>query len=217
MSSPSRFRIVILISGGGGLMRRAVHAAAVEHAPFCVTRVIASRADAAGLDVARSAGVETAVVRGNAPVSQQHEIWREIEAGEPQGVMLLGWLHRLHVPPPWMHRVVNVHPSLLPLFGGKGMWGHHVHEAVLAAGVRVSGCTYHFVDEHYDTGPIVAQYAVPVEDADTVDTLADRVIGMQHLSLVPFLEAWSSGRIRLEGGRWVGAPAAAGLRMHAGL
>jgi len=217
MSTPDRFRIVILISGGGGLMRRAVTAAAADGAPFCVTRVISSRADAVGLDVARAAGVDTAVVRGNAPQPAQQEIWGEIEAGEPHGVVLLGWLHRLFIPPPWMQRVVNVHPSLLPLFGGRGMWGHHVHEAVLASGVRVSGCTYHFVDEHYDSGPIVAQYAVPVEDADTVDTLADRVIGMQHLSLVPFLEAWSSGRIRLEGGRWVGAPSAASLGMHAGL
>lgn len=98
-------------------------------------------------------------------------------------------------------RVVNVHPSLLPAFGGQGMYGPRVHRAVLEHGCKVSGCTVHLVDERYDTGPILAQAAVPVEDDDTPDSLALRVQREEHRLFPQCLELVCSGRIRIEGRR----------------
>jgi folate-dependent phosphoribosylglycinamide formyltransferase PurN len=88
------------------------------------------------------------------------------------------------LPPRYAGRVLNIHPALLPRFGGRGFWGHHVHEAVLAAGVTESGCTVHLVDTEYDHGPIVAQRRVPVLPGDTPDTLAERV-GVAERELYP--------------------------------
>ena len=103
--------------------------------------------------------------------------------------------------------VVNIHPALLPRFGGVGMYGHHVHEAVLAAGERESGCTVHFADPDYDHGPILAQRRVPVLPADTPDTLAERV-QLAERELYPEAIGWiAAGRVRIEGGRAVVRPA----------
>ena len=94
-------------------------------------------------------------------------------------------------------RIMNVHPALLPLFGGRGMYGEHVHQAVLDSGMKVSGCTVHFVDEQYDTGPIILQTAVPVEDEDTPQTLAARILPHEHQAY-----ARPSGCSRKSGFAW---------------
>ena len=94
-------------------------------------------------------------------------------------VCLAGWLHLLPIPADFRRRVLNIHPSLLPAFGGKGMYGRHVHEAVLAAGAPVSGCTVHFADDEYDTGPVLVQRSVPVLAGDTPETLAARVFAAE--------------------------------------
>jgi phosphoribosylglycinamide formyltransferase-1 len=98
-------------------------------------------------------------------------------------------------------RVMNIHPALLPLFGGKGMYGEHVHRAVLESGVKVSGCTVHFVDEHYDTGPIIVQRCVPIEEEDTWETLAARVLAQEHQAYVQAVKLFAQGRLRIEGKR----------------
>jgi formyltetrahydrofolate-dependent phosphoribosylglycinamide formyltransferase len=95
-------------------------------------------------------------------------------------------------------RIVNIHPGPLPTFGGPGMYGHHVHEAVIASGVRISGPTIHFVDERYDTGPIIAQWPVPVLAGDTPDSLAGRVLRHEHRLYPAVLRALARGEIRLE-------------------
>ena len=98
-------------------------------------------------------------------------------------------------------RIINTHPAPLPRFGGKGMYGEHVHRAVLAYGAKVSGCTVHFVDEEYDTGPIIAQRAVEVADDDTPATLAARILPHEHAALVETLEWLAEGRLCVEGRR----------------
>jgi folate-dependent phosphoribosylglycinamide formyltransferase PurN len=95
-------------------------------------------------------------------------------------------------------RIVNVHPALLPAFGGQGMYGMHVHRAVLASGARVSGATVHFVDEHYDQGPIIAQWPVPVFGDDTEHSLAARVLHVEHLLFPRAVEALAAGRVQLD-------------------
>ncbi len=118
-------------------------------------------------------------------------------------VALAGYLRRVPsaVLGAFPHRVVNIHPALLPAFGGKGMYGAHVHRAVLEYGAKVSGCTVHFVDETYDTGPIIAQRTVAVEDDDTPETLAARILPLEHALLVESLQLLAERRLLVEGRR----------------
>lgn len=181
-------RFTILISGGGGLMRRVVDAAGEPDAAFIVNRVISSRPDCGGLEHARSRGVSIAV-------AGPRDVWAAIESGEePDTVLMLGWLHLIDIPSRWAGRVINVHPSLLPKFGGRGMWGRRVHEAVLAADERASGFTFHVATGEYDAGPILRQERVPVLKDDTAETLQSRVIDAQHRAIVPFLNEWVAAR-----------------------
>jgi phosphoribosylglycinamide formyltransferase-1 len=118
----------------------------------------------------------TVVERGAAFAER---VWAAVRGHSPRLVCLAGWLHLLPIPDDFRQRVLNIHPSLLPSFGGKGMYGHHVHEAVLRSGVTESGCTIHFADDTYDTGPIVLQKRVPVLVGDTPETLAARVFAAE--------------------------------------
>ena len=106
----------------------------------------------------------------------------------------------------WRGRLVNIHPALLPSFGGHGMYGHHVHDAVVASGVRVSGATVHFVDERFDRGPIIAQWPVPVPPGDTAAALAARVLAVEHRIYPWCVAALARGEVRLgDDGRVMGA------------
>jgi len=105
------------------------------------------------------------------------------------------------VPDDFAGRVLNIHPALIPAFCGPGMYGHRVHQAVLDAGVRVTGCTVHFVDNQYDHGPIIWQQPVPVFDDDTADSLADRVFQSEKEAYPHVLKLLAAGRVKLEGGR----------------
>jgi len=171
-------RIAVAISGRGSNLA-ALLAALPPGAPAQVALVLSNRADAGGLEVARENSVPTMVLADPADSSawidalSQHQI---------DLVVLAGYLKL--VPAPVVHRyrgrIINIHPALLPAFGGPGMYGHRVHEAVLANGASVSGATVHLVDEIYDRGAILAQARVPVLPADTPDTLAERVLAVEH-------------------------------------
>ena len=100
-------------------------------------------------------------------------------------------------------RILNVHPGLLPAFGGKGMYGHHVHDAVLAYGAKVSGVTIHLVDEEYDHGPVVMQRVVNVEEGDTPEQLATRVLAVEHDTYWRAVQLFAQGRVSLDGRRSV--------------
>jgi phosphoribosylglycinamide formyltransferase-1 len=121
-------------------------------------------------------------------------------------IALAGYMKKL--PPAivaaYRNRIINIHPGLLPAFGGKGMYGAHVHKAVLDYGAKVSGITVHFVDEEYDHGPIILQVAVPVLDGDTAETLAARVLAAEHANFWRAIEAAGRGALRIEGRRVAG-------------
>ena len=188
--SSTLHRFTILISGGGGLMRRVAEAAREPDATFAIDRVIASRADAGGLEHARSLGISIAV-------AGPRDVWSAVESGGgPQTVLMLGWLQLIEIPTRWAGRVINVHPSLLPKFGGRGMYGRHVHDAVLRAGERVTGFTFHVANEEYDAGPVLHQERVPVLKGDTAQALESRVIDAQHRAIVPFLNRWVASRAK---------------------
>lgn len=101
----------------------------------------------------------------------------------------------------YRHRIMNTHAALIPSFCGKGFYGEHVHKAVLEYGAKVSGCTIHFVDEEYDTGPIIIQKAVPVEEDDTPETLAARILPLEHQSYVEAIQLFAQGRLKVKGRR----------------
>jgi folate-dependent phosphoribosylglycinamide formyltransferase PurN len=122
-----------------------------------------------------------------------------LEAHDVDLVVLAGYLKLVprEVVARFRGRMLNVHPALLPAFGGEGMYGQRVHQAVLDSGARVSGATVHFVDDKYDRGPIVAQWPVPVYATDFAETLAHRVLRVEHLLLPRVVQAVAAGRVTL--------------------
>jgi phosphoribosylglycinamide formyltransferase-1 len=142
--------------------------------------VIASK-ETEGVAKVRKAGLNVVVIPGSIPRARFETL---LQDGRVDWVVLAGYLHLLDIPPAYRDRVVNIHPALLPKFGGQGMYGHHVHEAVLAAGEKTSGCTVHLADEHYDRGMVILQKTCPVLPDDTPDTLAARVFELE-LSAYP--------------------------------
>ena len=172
-------RIAVLASGGGTNLQALLDALGPSD-PARVARVVSDRAGAGALRRAEQAGVATAVLRDPADAAEVLEALADAEL-----VVLAGYLKL--VPPravarfPW--RMVNIHPALLPAFGGPGMYGQRVHEAVLASGARISGATVHYADETYDRGPIIAQWPVPVLADDDAGSLAERVLAVEHVLL----------------------------------
>ena len=169
-------RVAVLVSGGGTNLQALLDA--LHDSPIArVTRVISNRPDAGALERARRAGVPTTVLRdANDPAELQSAL------GGAQLVVLAGYLKLVHssVVARFRGRMINVHPALLPAFGGPGMYGPRVHEAVLASGAKESGATVHYVDEAFDRGAIIAQEKVPVQKGDTAETLAARVLEAEH-------------------------------------
>ena len=156
----------------------------------------------AGIERARDAGVPAEVVRRNqfdSVAAFSAAVTETVLAAKPDLVALAGFLHLWRFPDSLAGKVMNIHPGLLPSFGGVGMYGHHVHEAVLAAGCKVSGCTVHFCDLEYDTGPIVVQHTVPVLEDDTPDTLAARVFTQECLAYPEAIDLFAAGRLSVRG------------------
>ncbi len=203
MTESHAVRLVVLISGAGTTLQNLVDRIARGQLAAEIVHVISSRAGALGVERARQAGLPVTVVerRGRTNAEFQQRVWEAIRAAAPDLVCLAGWLHLLSIPPDYRYRVLNIHPTLLPAFGGKGLYGRHVHEAVLAAGVKVSGCTVHFADETYDTGPIIVQRCVPVRDDDTPETLAARVFAAECEAYPEAIRRVASKRWRIEGRR----------------
>jgi formyltetrahydrofolate-dependent phosphoribosylglycinamide formyltransferase len=195
----------VLASGGGSNLQALLDAAHDPGAGYSVVLVVSNRADAGALGRAAHAGVRTATLRedGQDP-GRLLALFAECGADL---VVLAGYLKLVPaaVVSAFRGRMLNIHPALLPAFGGPGMYGRKVHQAVLAAGARVSGPTVHVVDEVYDHGRILAQWPVPVAADDTPETLAARVLDAEHRLLPAVVRAWASG----------GAAAALSLRAAA--
>lgn len=198
-------RLAALISGGGTTLQNLLDRVAAGTLHATVAGVVSSRADAVGVERARRAGVPVTVVPARSPRFGD-EVWSAVRAYSPELVCFAGWLHLLPIPDDFRHRVLNIHPALLPAFGGKGMYGRRVHEAVLAAGAKVSGCTVHFADDTYDTGPIVVQKCVPVKEDDDPATLAARVFAAECEAYPEAIALLAAGRVKVVGRRVVISP-----------
>ncbi|HJS43493.1 MAG TPA: phosphoribosylglycinamide formyltransferase [Gemmatimonadales bacterium] len=169
-------RVAVLVSGGGTNLQALLDA--LQDSPIArVARVISNRADAGALDRARRAAVPTTVLKNPADSNELLAALRDADL-----VVLAGYLKLVPraVVERFPGRMINIHPALLPDFGGPGMYGHHVHEAVLASGTKESGATVHLVDEAFDRGEIIAQERVPILDGDTPERLAARVLEAEH-------------------------------------
>jgi formyltetrahydrofolate-dependent phosphoribosylglycinamide formyltransferase len=202
-----RIRLGVLISGGGRTMLNLFDAIKRGELNAEIAVVISSLSAVAGVARARNAGLPLKIVRKKDCADLDafsKQIEKELDAAKVDLVVQGGWLCLWKIPPQYENRVMNIHPALLPCFGGKGMWGHHVHEAVLAAGCKVSGCTVHFCTNEYDKGPIIVQRTCPVQDDDTPDALAERVFEQECLAYPEAIELFAEGRLQVEGNRvWV--------------
>jgi phosphoribosylglycinamide formyltransferase-1 len=193
-------RVAVLLSGSGTTLENLFQKRDAGELSVEIVVVVSSRADAYGLERARQRNVPTAVVercRHRNVEEFSTLVFDVVTPYQPDLVCLAGFMSLLVIPSRYDGRVLNVHPALLPAFGGKGYYGHHVHEAVLQAGCTVSGCTVHFVDQAYDHGQIVAQQSVPVLPNDTPDTLAARVQAAERELYPRVIQSYAEGRIRL--------------------
>jgi len=195
-------RLGVLLSGGGrtleNLLER-IHAGAL---PARVAVVVASRPNIRGIEIGQVAGIPTHLVRPREyPDVQAYSdaMVCLLDDARVDLVCLAGFLSYWIIPDRYVGRVMNIHPALLPAFGGQGMYGHHVHEAVLARGCKVSGCTVHFVDNKYDEGPIILQRTVPAYAEDTPDDLAARVFVEECIAYPEAIRLFAEGRLRIDG------------------
>lgn len=197
-------RLAMLLSGSGSTLQNFVERIASGALPARIEVVLASRADVLGLERARSAGIPAvAVPRKDYSDTDAFNdaLHGQLAPYRPDLVLLAGFLSPFQMRGTYGGRVMNVHPALIPAFSGKGFYGHHVHEAVLAAGVRLTGCTVHFADDEYDHGPIILQRTVPVLDDDTPETLAARVQLVEREAYPEAVRLYAEGRLRVEGRR----------------
>ncbi len=199
---PNPLPIAVLISGGGTTLRNLIALREQGELPVDFKLVISSNPSAKGIGYAADAGIPTLVAekkKGISADAYSRAIFDPIRQAGAQLVVMGGFLKHVAIPDDFANRVVNIHPGLIPAFCGQGMYGHHVHEAVLEYGAKISGCTVHFVDNHYDHGPIILQRVVPVLDNDTPDTLAARVFAAECEALPEALRLIAAGRVSVNG------------------
>ena len=197
-----RAKTAVLISGRGSNLQALIDACADPNFPAEIVLVLSNVDGAGGLERAKKAGIATKVIshKGLSREAFDSALDAALRAAGAEIVCLAGFMRILSdgFARKWEGRLLNIHPSLLPAFKGV-----HVHERVLAAGVKVSGCTVHFVVPELDAGPIIEQASVPVLEGDTPDTLAARVLAQEHRIYPHALKLLAEGKVRLEGGKAV--------------
>jgi folate-dependent phosphoribosylglycinamide formyltransferase PurN len=197
-------RLGVLISGGGTTLLNFLDQIRSGQLNAEVPLVIASQRTCKGVERSLAAGLNCQVIRprdfsGVGDFSRA--VFAELRAANVDLVTLAGFLSLLHVPDDFRWRVLNIHPSLIPAFCGHGFFGHHVHEAAIERGVKVSGCTVHFANNEYDQGPIVLQRTVAVHDLCTADELASLVFEQEKIAYPDAIRMLASGRVRIVGNR----------------
>lgn len=198
-----KLQLAVLLSGAGTTLQNLLDRSR-DGDPYDVRVVVGSKPDAYGLERAKKANIlAVCLARKDYESTDAYSgaLWEEIRKHTVDLVVLAGFMHMVRVPDDFQNRMVNIHPALLPSFGGKGMYGIHVHEAVLEYGAKVTGCTVHFVDEKYDTGPIILQKCLDVRGDDTAETLQARVQEAEREALPEALRLIAEGRVIVEGRR----------------
>ena len=204
MSDAKALNLAVLVSGSGTTLQNLVDQIAASTLDAQVAIVIGSKPGLLGVRRAADAKIMNFVVdrrefQDCASFSKQ--VFSLCDDAGVDLVCLAGWLCLVEIPAKYLGRVMNIHPALLPSFGGKGMYGRKVHEAVINHGCKVSGCTVHFVDGEYDAGPIIVQRTCPVLDDDSPETLAHRVFDQEKLAYPDAIKLFARGALKIEGRR----------------
>ncbi len=195
-------RLGVLFSGGGRTLENLARNIENGSLPARIAIAISSHAGAGGIEKARAYGIPCLTIDYREHREDFSEaIARALDEAGVELVALAGFIRHYRYPPEQEGRIMNIHPALLPAFGGKGFYGERVHEAVLRSGAKFSGCTVHFVTLEYDSGPIILQRVVPVLPADTPETLAARVFAEECIAYPEAIRLYAEGRLELSGGR----------------
>jgi formyltetrahydrofolate-dependent phosphoribosylglycinamide formyltransferase len=203
----AHLRIAVLASGRGSNFQAILNNIKKGHLDASIQVVISNKASAGALEIARNNGILAIHISKKQFPEQElfdKQLLSILNEHGVNFVVLAGYLKMLSpiVVRNFKNRMLNIHPALLPSFGGKGMYGIHVHQAVLDYGCKVSGVTVHLVDEEYDTGPPVLQRCVPVQDDDTPESLAQRILKVEHQIYTEALQLFAQDRVEIDG-RWV--------------
>ncbi|MBM7616020.1 phosphoribosylglycinamide formyltransferase [Alkaliphilus hydrothermalis] len=194
----SRVKVAVLISGGGTNLQSLIDSSEKGYFSSEIKLVISNRPDAYGLTRAKNHHIKTAVLdRATYPEGKDRDLklLEMLQQEEIDLVVLAGYLAIIpqKIIEKYRNRIINIHPSLLPSFGGKGFYGRKVHEEVIKRGVKITGATVHFVNEETDGGPIIFQEAVKVDFDDTVDTIQEKVLAIEHQLLPRAVKLYEEG------------------------
>ena len=195
-------RMLVMLSGGGTTLQNFIDLIGAGNLPVAIVGVISSRKDAYGLVRAEKHGIPATVV-----ARKEFDTWEAfnealceaVDSYQPELIAMAGFMSLFRPGPRYNGKILNVHPALIPAFCGKGLYGHHVYEAVIESGVKVTGATVHFADEEYDHGPIIIQKTVEVLDDDTPDSIAERVQAVEREIYPEAIRLCAEGRLRVEG------------------
>ena len=204
MSAVPPVTLAVLVSGSGTTLQNLIDQIADGRLNARIGVVIASRGGIGALDRAAKSRLMNFVVEKSTchtPADFSKKIFSLCTDAGASLVCMAGWLSLVEIPPTFAGRVMNIHPALLPNFGGEGMYGPRVHQAVLNHGCKLSGCTVHFVDGQYDNGPIILQRSCPVLEDDTAKSLALRVFQEETIAYPQAIRLYHAGRLKIEGRR----------------
>jgi formyltetrahydrofolate-dependent phosphoribosylglycinamide formyltransferase len=196
--------MLVMLSGGGTTLQNFIDLVEAGKLPVTIVGVISSRRDAYGLVRAQKHGISSTIV-----ARKEFDTWEEfnqslceaVDSYRPDLIAMAGFMSLFRPRERYHGKMLNIHPALIPAFCGKGLYGHHVHEAVIQSGVKITGATVHFADEEYDHGPIILQKPVEVLDDDTVESLAERVQAVEREIYPEAIRLFVAGRLRVEGRR----------------
>ena len=201
--------IAVFASGRGSNFQAILDAIDAGILPARVVVLISNKSEAGAVEIARARSISTQHLSQKMFSSEEEladAMLEVLKKNHAEFIALAGYLKKIpaHVIRQYRNRIINIHPALLPSFGGEGMYGHHVHEAVIARGERVSGATVHLVDEEYDHGPMILQKTVDVMPVETPDSLAEKVLKVEHEIFPLALKAFAEGRVKVEGTKvWI--------------
>ncbi len=194
----------ILLSGSGRTLQNFIDLIKAGQLPVRISVVISSKQGVYGLERAQKNNIPAHLVKRKDFKSQEEfssAITDALQKYPIDLIVMAGFIHLYKIPSEYEGKIMNIHPALLPQFGGQGYYYHHVHQAVLDSGAKFSGCTVHFADNIYDHGPIILQRVIPILDDDTPDSLADRVFKEEGIVYPEAIRLFAQKRLKIEGRR----------------
>lgn len=203
MENQPPIRLAVLASASGTTLQNLLDRIDDGRLRAQVVAIVSNNPTAFALERGRRAGIPVHVVERRQASREEfsRRLFDQCRQARADLVCMAGFLQLIQIPDDFLGRVMNIHPALIPAFCGKGYYGHHVHEAALAYGVKVTGCTVHFADNEYDHGPIILQRTVPVSDDDTAERLAERVFAQECEAYPEAITLFAQGRLKIEGRR----------------